>query len=302
MGKSKYDNIFTESDKEKIRDEYVIDRLSIRDICKKYGIKNKTYVRNILKPVMRNFSEASVVAHKKNPEKFKHSDETKQKIRDARLKYMKEHPENTAWRKRNLPSYPEDCFIKFLIENGYDKKFLIEKEYCVFPFYIDFAFVDIKVAVEIDGSQHILDEERKKKDEIKDNTLIENGWRVIRISENVVKTDWETLLLRINDIIGNESKIFERVGIIKAPKTHQKVDRNERGLSLAQEEMSFKQRKVKDRPEADELLNELLNKSFTAIGRKYNVCDNTIRKWCKYYKLPYRKKDLIEYKKDNKNL
>jgi uncharacterized protein YjcR len=31
---------------------------------------------------------------------------------------------------------------------------------------------------------------------------------------------------------------------------------------------------------------------FTEIGRMYGVSDNTVRKWCKTYKIPYRKKDL----------
>ena len=110
---------------------------------------------------MRSLSEAIFIAHKNKPDKFKHTEKSKQKIREARLKYMKEHPENTAWRKRNLPSYPEECFIKFLSEKGYDKKFLIEREHPVFPFFIDFAFIDLKIAVEIDGSQHILDEKRR---------------------------------------------------------------------------------------------------------------------------------------------
>lgn len=39
------------------------------------------------------------------------------------------------------------------------------------------------------------------------------------------------------------------------------------------------------------------NKSFCDIGREYGVSDNTIRKWCKLYQLPYRKRDL----EDNRN-
>lgn len=31
---------------------------------------------------------------------------------------------------------------------------------------------------------------------------------------------------------------------------------------------------------------------FTQIGKQYNVTDNSIRKWCKGYNLPYRKNDI----------
>jgi len=50
------------------------------------------------------------------------------------------------------------------------------------------------------------------------------------------------------------------------------------------------------RPNKEELLKLLLNKSFVSIGKLYNVSDSTIRKWCKYYELPYKQSDIIELK------
>lgn len=38
-------------------------------------------------------------------------------------------------------------------------------------------------------------------------------------------------------------------------------------------------RKVKSRPPVDELLNDLSSMSFAAVGRKYGVSDNAVRKW-----------------------
>lgn len=54
------------------------------------------------------------------------------------------------------------------------------------------------------------------------------------------------------------------------------------------------QRKVKDRPSKEELLELIKTKSFLEIGRIYNISDNAVRKWCKSYGLPYRKKDIQE--------
>ena len=48
-------------------------------------------------------------------------------------------------------------------------------------------------------------------------------------------------------------------------------------------ESAYKQRKVKDRPSYDELIEMLKYSTYTAIGRKYGVSDNTIRKWIKIY-------------------
>lgn len=50
-------------------------------------------------------------------------------------------------------------------------------------------------------------------------------------------------------------------------------------------------RKV-NRPNKDELLNLIKCKTFVEIGKMYGVSDNSIRKWCKIYGLPYRKKDI----------
>lgn len=287
----KYNDIFSDEDKENIRKDYVDNEFSIRDLKIKYNIKSANFIERLLKPYLRNTSEAGKLAHKNKPERFKHSDETKQKMREKRLAYMKEHPEDTAWRKRNKPSYPEQCFINFLKENEYDKKFLIEREKPYFPYYIDFAFVDIKLAVEIDGSQHVLDEERKLNDKLKNNLLLDNGWKVLRISENVVKHDWETLKTKLNNVITQTNVLFEKVGIVKAPKTREKVKRDEFGYSDKQKESAFKQRKV-NRPSKEILLSEIIEFSFCTLGKKYGVSDNTIRKWCKYYRIPYRKKDL----------
>ena len=270
---SKYDNIFTESDKENIRQDYIMNHLSLREVCKKYNIKSKLYVQNLLKTEMRNVSEATALAHKKYPDSFKHTEETKQKIREGRIRYMKEHPEDTAWRLRNEPSYPEKCFIKFLITEGYDKRFLIEREKSMFPFFIDFAFTDIKLAVEIDGSQHILNNERRQKDIIKNQTLLDNGWKVLRISEDVVKNDWKLLSRKIEDAINDNNITFDTVGIIKQPKQYKKVERDKNGRSKRQNEASFRQRKVVDRPTKEQLLREIIESSFTEVGRKYNVSE-----------------------------
>lgn len=55
-------------------------------------------------------------------------------------------------------------------------------------------------------------------------------------------------------------------------------------------------RKIKNRPSAEKLRNLLYQYqgNFTKVGQIFNVTDNSIRKWCKNYNIPYHSKD---YKK-----
>ena len=43
-------------------------------------------------------------------------------------------------------------------------------------------------------------------------------------------------------------------------------------------------------------LKDLIRKkSFVQIGKEFNVSDNTIRKWCKFYNLPYKTMQIKKY-------
>lgn len=288
--KVNYDRDLSQETKNNIINDYTNNFLSLKEIMLKYNVKSKEYLcKKLLKDVLRNFSESVKIAHNKFPERYKQSDEAKNKIRTARLKFLKEHPEQTAWRTKNM-SYPEKCFKKLLEKYDIDQKFLIYREYSVFPYFIDFAFIDIKVAVEIDGSQH-LEEDRKKSDEEKDKLLLANGWKILRFTATEVIHNQQNVYDKLLYFIkGNKN--FEKVGILKAPKKYQKVERDKDGYSEKQKKLFYKNRKVKNRPNKDELWEMICNESFEALGRKYGVNANTIKKWCKNYNIPYRKKDI----------
>lgn len=59
-----------------------------------------------------------------------------------------------------------------------------------------------------------------------------------------------------------------------------------------------KKRRVTERPEPKQLAQEIIENGFSAVGRKYGVSDNAIRKWCRSYNIPCTKKDLIEWLKN----
>lgn len=56
----------------------------------------------------------------------------------------------------------------------------------------------------------------------------------------------------------------------------------------------IKQRKI-SRPKREVLKQKIRTQTFTNIGKEYGVADNTIRKWCDYYDLPRRAKEIKSY-------
>ena len=60
-------------------------------------------------------------------------------------------------------------------------------------------------------------------------------------------------------------------------------------------ECEHKRQRHAEWPEKEELKNLIRHNSFSAIGKQFNVSDNTVRKWCKYYGLPYKKREIKAY-------
>ena len=50
-----------------------------------------------------------------------------------------------------------------------------------------------------------------------------------------------------------------------------------------------------ERPSREQLKSQIRSQSFSALGRKYGVSDNAIRKWCDDYKLPRTKNEISKY-------
>ena len=91
-----YDSLLTKEDKQSIINDYVVNQLTFREVMKKYNIRSKSYLAKLLDGKTRSISEANKLAHIKHPEAYLHTEETKAKMREKRLAFMKAHPEQTA--------------------------------------------------------------------------------------------------------------------------------------------------------------------------------------------------------------
>jgi very-short-patch-repair endonuclease len=271
----------------KLKTDYTVNNLSLRELARKYNLKSPNTIRLHLKGLTRSLSQAGELAHKKYPASFKHSIATKKLMSIRRLQWMKNNPEKTAWRLNGGMSYPEIVFKKELEDRGLDKLYTIEREKSVFPYYIDFAFLENRVAVEIDGSQH-KEEARLNKDITKDKILSKEGWRVFRVEAKQVRRDVKEVVNEVLKFVG-ESKSYDRSRVIvKKTKRElqaeilntQRIENS--GRTLKQTTASSNQRKV-NRPKYEVLKKEVSELGFVGTGKKYKVSDNAIRKWIKVY-------------------
>lgn len=112
---------------------------------------------------------------------YKYPQEFKDKVSEG-MKLA--HKEKRAWnigksRWNNKQSYPEIFFSK-VIENEFEDK-NVTVEYPIGIYSLDFAWIEKKKCIEIDGEQHQRFEEYRERDIRKDKFLQENGWKVLRI-------------------------------------------------------------------------------------------------------------------------
>lgn len=114
--------------------------------------------------------------------KGKHlSEKTCQKISHSMKIAHKERRAHNIGESRwnNEPSYPEKWFMT-VIENEFEDK-NYQREYPFHIFSLDFAWIDKKKCIEIDGDQHQRFNDYKARDQRKDTKLKEDGWQVLRL-------------------------------------------------------------------------------------------------------------------------
>jgi very-short-patch-repair endonuclease len=115
--------------------------------------------------------------------------------------YKSQNNLHKGWASRSKlkPSYAEQYVINLLDELKITN---ITREYKVSKWFIDFADVERKLALEIDGKQHELPE-RKSSDEVKDQYLKNESWTILRVKwKKITKEFREELIKNINSLFG----------------------------------------------------------------------------------------------------
>lgn len=177
--------------------EYYCDKNPNRHVVEKINYVCPFCNKNLFMP-FANFER-----HKKfckdNPNKqiykgHKLSDSEKKNLSDI----MKEkHKLGTAftWSKlrgKCKPSYPEQWLMKVIENENLNNNYI--HEYPFYTFSLDFAWVNEKKVIEMDGRFHKISEYQQNCDLRKDKLLKDNGWKELRI-------DWEYCSNNTKEII-----------------------------------------------------------------------------------------------------
>lgn len=177
--------------------KYYDDGHTWREIQIKFGCSSsaihKATKRKVL--VTRSSSDAIKLSLSRGRMGHRLTQETKDKISKSRIKYLQEHPDKVPYiiNHSSKISYPEKIFMNAL---NADNITGWQYNYRNGIYSYDFAFPEIKLDVEIDGSTH-LNEKVKRIDGRRDKWSGDNGWNVLRFTANEVKTDVVSCLNKV---------------------------------------------------------------------------------------------------------
>lgn len=269
--------------------------------------------------IIRSRSEAAAISGLGR----QHSAESKRKISSSRKKFLADNPDMVPYKlnhKHKKISFPEQYFKECFGD-------VFHYQYRVGLYELDFADVENKIDIEIDGDQHFLDKKIQEHDKKRNLALTNLGWNVIRIKwSEFVKLTREEKELLVNSLLSGIIPINDRIiqfyqGNADVSREtfnfyHEdkricpKCERIKTKTSTFCQKCDFETRSNKSnlkKPRKSDL--ELLISQFTLlqIRKRFGVSARTLKKWIALYKIefPYPKGGSVKYflnLKDRENI
>ncbi len=292
-----------------VRDFYESGR-TWRDIEERFGIGNSAIQKAFKEGLLVKRSREETFRLRSLKPAWRHTQESKNKLSLKRKQFLKDNPEKHHWRSQgkfnskpcnNVKDFLKSSGISFVEE--FDPQ--IEGRF----FSIDIAIPDKMIAIEINGRHHYESNGSLKPYYQERHNLLESaGWKVFEIfytacfkfeawvdfvnylkgSEVVKDFDYfnyvpkkEVIKIKMEKNKNPSKKSYKRASrkIVKCPNCENLKHQH---AKLCESCYRMEQRKV-TWPTKEELEDILTKLPMTKIGAKYNVSDNSIRKWCKYY-------------------
>lgn len=222
----------------------------------------------------------------------KFSENTKKLLSEKRKQFLRDNPDKHPWKSKDkFKSEPCENFKKILRENNYTflEEFTPTSEH---SYSIDIVFPEKMIGVEINGNQHYeRDGKLKKYYQDRHDHIESSGWKLYEIHYSLC-FDSEYILNLINQIYAAENKVefdyeqhvknrMEKINPYDLCACGQKKGKKAKLCAPCQR---IKRRKVV-RPAKDQLHYMIWNDSALQISKQFNVADNTIKNWCRIYKL-----------------
>jgi very-short-patch-repair endonuclease len=176
--------------------------LSLRDLVKKYQCSMAALAKAVKRGDLQTRDKKVAVQLRvklHGPSTPTCLPETREKISKARIKYLEENPDKVPYiiNHSSRESYPEKIFRTALTTAGITGW---EQHYRHGIYAYDFAFIENKIDVEIDGATHNLTKV-KQIDERRDVWSRSQGWTVVRFSATDVKTDVLQCIMTIQKLL-----------------------------------------------------------------------------------------------------
>jgi hypothetical protein len=263
--------------------------ISIRKLREKYKSTYETISKFLLDNNVYIRSKQETIKIKLNNFKYIHTEETKKKLSNIKKNYFKNNPDKHPWKKNtkfksvpceNFKTILDELNIQYLPEHTPSKERAFAMDICL-PQY--------KIGIEVNGNQHYN----------KDGTLVSYyqerhdfltnlGFEMFELHYSLF-FDREKMIQLINSIINNkplfdfdyESYLNDKLNkdyFFKKCKCGNKIKKQSSNCIKCN---SIINRKIKNRPSVDVLINEVNELGYRGVGRKYNVSDSCIRKWIK---------------------
>lgn len=263
-------------DKENIIKLYVDENVSLHELKKLYKISVNT-IKKIVGNI-RTKKESNLIGANKRPKKL--TTEIKNKI-SLKLKSIHAEGKHPGWSHINSDntrrSFPEKIFFSQLHKWGLTNTYTFVEKLPVGKYFLDFALIDMKIDIEIDGQQHFRNNDAIIHDQIRDEYLKTNGWKVYRIAYKEMQLNLKKVMIDLinwlNDFFNNSNRFYSIKEIkLKYIKHNKKT--------IEELEASYKKKQKFDISK-DELEQLVKTNSLTSIGKMFNVSGNAIKKRCK---------------------
>lgn len=124
------------------------------------------------------------------------------------------HEEYAAKMRRSMEGYlrtratPQELIIKKALEKlGYYPKF----QHAACRAVLDFAFVDLKIGIEIDGIPHMTSPTVREKDKRRDGELERDGWIILRFFNSEIEDELGECLREIIEVVEANKRLQKKV-------------------------------------------------------------------------------------------